>query len=38
MSAEEEIAKLQNQANVVKCGVMFALAILALLVLWGVLW
>ena len=38
MSVEEEIALLKKQGNVVKYGVMFALAILALLVLWGVLW
>lgn len=37
MSVEEEIALLKNQANALKYGVMLALAVLALLVLVGVL-
>lgn len=36
MSAEEEIAKLKNQANALKYGVWFAVFIVALFALGGV--
>ena len=38
MSAEEEIAKLQNQANALKYGVWLAAFIVAILVLGGMQW
>ena len=37
MSAEEEIAKLQNQANALKYGVWFAVFIVAVLAVGGIL-
>ena len=37
MSAEEEIAKLQNQANALKYGVWFAVFVVAVLAVGGIL-
>ena len=37
MSAEEEIAKLKNQANALKYGVWFAVFIVAVLAVGGIL-